>query len=116
MGVCGGGINGGGAGFGVCEAGEMAIVEGGTHPTGMHSCLVQFLLPTNEVFGPGNIFPSICMSRRGVVLRSEGCCSWGGAVLRVLQGGVVLSGCSEYVRMLTCGHRNSEIHLWCDTC
>ena len=46
---------------------ETLVVEGGTHSTGMHSCLVQFLPPTNEVFWPGNIFTSICMSRRGVL-------------------------------------------------
>ena len=61
----------------------MAIVEAGTHPTGMHPCLVQFLPPTNEVFGPGNIFTSICLSRRGGVLSLEvmGAVSRRGAVL-----------------------------------
>ena len=40
-GVHGRGVNDSGGmhgGEGACMAGEMAIAEGGTHPTGMHSC------------------------------------------------------------------------------
>ena len=36
----GGGMHGGG---GVCMAGESATAAGGTHPTGMHSCLKSIL-------------------------------------------------------------------------
>ena len=33
---------GGMGGRGACVAGKTAIAAGGTHPTGMHSCLLQY--------------------------------------------------------------------------
>ena len=33
-----------GEGAGACVAGEMATAAGGTHPTGMHSCLCEVLM------------------------------------------------------------------------
>ena len=37
-------VAGGMHGRGACVAGKMAIAAGGTHPTGMHSCILGHLL------------------------------------------------------------------------
>ena len=33
-----------------CVAGEMATAEGGTHPAGMHSCVIVCDVPQRQLF------------------------------------------------------------------
>ena len=53
-GVC---VAGGHAWWGVCVAGETASEAGGTHPTGMHSCLLQFVKTAPCCYYFGKMLP-----------------------------------------------------------
>ena len=44
---------------------QTATVADGMHPTGMHSCLIEFLLPANEVC-EGYVFTGVCLSTGGM--------------------------------------------------
>ena len=50
-----GGKRGGGGAYmagGACMVGEIATAADGTHPTGMRSCFLIFLLSSHKIYSP----------------------------------------------------------------